>query len=471
MLKVTKVDTSEERRILAHMIVDTSFLSQMRDIAEPILFETRFCQIVAGWIWEYYEHTEEAPSRAIEDIYIKKRGEVGDEQELIAEFLLRLSQDWTKAEVNNLQYTLKTSTEYFKIRSLEALQKKIVQAISERNAQDGERLISEYKRIERPQGQGVNLFKDVTKIVQAFSRENEILFSLPGALGTAVGPLCRGDFVAVMGPPKRGKSWWLWFFAYRGALTGHKALFISLEMTEDQCIRRSWQCFLGEPEKAGTVDLPYFTQQDTDGEKWGVSVRQERKKGVRPEADRIVEAQERYRKACRGGEPRIEIFPSDGATVADIEATMSNLEFYEGWVPDILVVDYADILKSEDTRMDYRHRLDSICKRLRGIAQDRNILVVSASQSGRASMKRDVQSDDVAEDVRKIAHITKLLTLSQTEEEKEDGIMRVKCSLTREGKGSSDQAVVLQSLDIGRPYLDSKFRRFVELPNDEVEDD
>jgi replicative DNA helicase len=291
-----------------------------------------------------------------------------------------------------------------------------------------------------------------------------MLFSLPGALGRSLGPLCRGDFLGIQAPPKRGKSWWLWFIAYRASRLGLKVVFFNLEMTEEQMLRRSWCCYTGKPEKAGKLQMPYF---DDNG---SVSSSPKEFSAAFSSKEAVEASQRKFRMLTRGGDVRIEFFPSDSLTVGQIETQLQNLEEYENFVPDVVVVDYADLLLADDTRLEYRHRLDSIWKKLRGLAQLRGCLVATATQGGIRKVESDkiVGVGDVAEDARKLAHVTKFITLNQTKDDKKKGVMRVSTSLQREafGEDSGKDVIVLQNLSIGRPYIDSRLREDTEYADE-----
>jgi hypothetical protein len=455
-----KVDVSEERRILMQMCVSTAFLSKLEGIAVPKLFRSAYSRTVAEWIWEYYEHAKEAPGKAIQDVYREKSGTIEDESEIVAEFLQSLSDDYEAAKPNNASYSAKNALQYFKYRSLEILAESIQAAVREKDAAAGERLVSDYRRIEKAVGQGVSILTDTVAVARAFSQENEFLFNFPGALKELVGPLMRSDFMAIMGPAKRGKTWWLMFTAYRAAMMGLKTIFVSLEMNEEPMIRRFWKCFSGRPERGGDLVIPCF--EDT-----GDGLYRVEKKSVRKEVmniQNIAEDQKRFQKAVRGGDLRLLTYPSYSASVADLETMLRNLEYFENFVADVIVIDYADILKPMDVRLDYRHQLDQTWKALRGLAQKREALVVTGSQAGKSTLKRDVEAGDVSEDYRKLAHVTKMISLNQTAEEKAIGVMRLVSSLQREGKSLDDQVVVLQCLEIGRPYIDGKLKKEVILP-------
>lgn len=462
MFNRQKIDLSEERRILSYMITSTHFLKKIKDIAKPNLFQSSFSRTVAQWIWEYYDYTKEAPEKSIEDIYLKKEKEIRseEEKELIFKFLQKLNTDWQKMQIKNVEYTTKNALDYFKLRSLEQLQYNLEDCVKNHDAGLGEKLISEYRRVEHIFGKGVDLLRDRSAIAQAFNKESEYLFSYPGQLGECISPFMRGDFFAIMGAMKRGKTHYLWYTAYRALMIGFKVLFISLEMNEQQMLRRMWQTMVGQPVKNQPIKMPYFCE---GGKRELLKIEQKTKQIRAIDLSKIAEKQKFYRKSLRTGELKLINYPSYGVSVKDIEQELANLEYYENYIPDVLVIDYADILRPINERVDYRHQLDTTWKALRGIAQEKSILVVTGSQTGRQGMKRDVDATDVAEDVRKLAHVTKMISLNQNELEKEDGVMRIKVVVQREGKQFGDQIIVLQCYDIGRPYIDSRKSNEVDL--------
>ena len=150
-------------------------------------------------------------------------------------------------------------------------------------------------------------------------------------------------------------------------------------------------------------------------------------------------------------------YPTGAHSCKDLRALLNSLELYENWVPEVVVADYADIARSDGGEKDERHRLNSIWQAYRGLAQEKGIALFTASQSGRTTMKgKDAKEFDIGEDMRKVAHVTKLITINAKDAEKEKGIYRIACRITREGKQTFDQAVVASCLAIGRPHLDSK---------------
>jgi len=463
-----KIDVSEERRILAQMIMSTGFLAKLKDIADPKLFKSPYSQTVARWVWEFYEHTSEAPQRAIEDVYLKNRHTVHSEEdnELIAEFLKNLSEDWEKLSSKNIKYSVKTATEFFRLRSIEILKEQLDDEVTAKNPQAAEKLVAEYRRVDKPRGSGLSLLRNPQLVRAAFTVDHEYLFRYPKVWGEVVGTFKRGDFFGIMGPPKRGKSWYLLYTAIRAVLMGFKVVLYSLEMNEDPVIRRAWRGFTGLSERGGKVKIPIFVESDDEKKEWDVSSKSVKKKVLDLEA--VEKDQNRYLRASRGGELRIHTFPAYSASVQDLEDHLTNLEYYDGFVADVIITDYADLFRAESNRMDYRHQLDNIWKGHRGMAQRREALVVTGTQTGRIAMERDAKASDVAEDMRKVAHVTGMMILNQNEREREAGVMRITVTAQREEKAFTREIVVLQQLEIGRPYIDCRLADTVNLSPFEV---
>ena len=78
-------------------------------------------------------------------------------------------------------------------------------------------------------------------------------------------------------------------------------------------------------------------------------------------------------------------------------------------------------------------------------------------------MRGDVELEHVAEDMRKLAHVSLLLAINSKPEEREINVLRVKTLLNRDDSVvDGNEAVVLNQFAIGKFYLDSKLRKNVE---------
>lgn len=111
-------------------------------------------------------------------------------------------------------------------------------------------------------------------------------------------------------------------------------------------------------------------------------------------------------------------YPSGTATVDDIAAYMDELSATENFVPDALIVDYADELQSARYDGDYRLGVIDVYRKLRALGQMHDIPVLTASQAGKqAEGKVIVNMRDAAEAYAKNAVADIVIALCQTEEE------------------------------------------------------
>ncbi len=453
-MKVVKVDLTQERKVVTNFIVSDQFVKELAPVTKPQLFRSSYAKLVVGWVLEYYEHFKQAPGKNIKDLFQSKAEFIQDEdtKDSIAEFLTRLSKDWEATKAHNIEFSIKQGYTYLKTRSLDQLKDSISNALLEGNIPQAEQLVGSYSRLEPSLGEGVSILKDSGRVSAAFMEEEEVLFSFPGALGLVVGKFSRGDFLGILAPMKRGKTWLMWYVAECAMLRSLKVVFFTLEMTENQMIRRSWQALTGLPKEKGEVKIPYFETM-SEGAYEILSKTEEREK---LDPSQVKVQQDKMRRLFRGGDVKIISLPAYSATVDDLELHLDNLAHYDNFEADVVVVDYADIVAPSKGIKDARHQLDDTWKRLRRMAQARDMFVCTASQAAKVTFERDVSQLDVAEDIRKLAHVTHMMALNQTPEESEQGIIRVSQIAIREGRKVFDQAVVLQCLDIGKTYLDSR---------------
>ena len=130
----------------------------------------------------------------------------------------------------------------------------------------------------------------------------------------------------------------------------------------------------------------------------------------------------------------------------------------DGFVPDIIAIDYADLLVPE-VRTEFRHQVDNIWKGLRNLTQERHCLGITVTQAdARAYDQNKLKVSNFSEDKRKNAHVTAMYGINQDtkDREKKLGIMRFNELVVREGDfSSSNEVYVIQNLRRGRPFLGS----------------
>ena len=95
----------------------------------------------------------------------------------------------------------------------------------------------------------------------------------------------------------------------------------------------------------------------------------------------------------------------------------------QGIVPDLVIVDYADLLSGKGR--ERRIELGNIYEDLRGLAGEQNLPIWTASQANRSSLTDDViGAEKIAEDYSKIMTADFVISLSRKIEDKLAGTGR-----------------------------------------------
>lgn len=465
MLRREKIEINEERKVLSNLIMSTSLLAKCRSMLDPTLFESNMGKIVSTWVVEFFDRYNEAPQTAIGDIYERKAADLQDaDAEMVRAYLDTCSNEWMPT---NLGLATENAIEYFQGRALVSLVEKLQRAIASKNIKGGLHAISDFTKPEVQQAQIVDLFKDSSTISAAFDNADEEIFTMPGVLGSVIGPFIVEDFIAIIGPPKSGKTWWLMTIAWQASLKGKRVLYVSLEMSERQVVRRFWQMFTGTSRYGEEVPWPMFERDEESGTAKIVDyVWNPPRVDTRIEA--IEKVQRDMRQTSRGGRLELRTFATGTLSVKGLEATLKDMEVYEGFVPDVICVDYADIMDL-GPGSDEREKINRTWKALRGLASTRKCMVATVSQTGRATVggEQDAAESQISEDIRKVAHVTKMMTINHTPAEKKRGITRFACNTTRDGAPVQDSVVCTSCLAIGRPYLDCELLSRVDMSQEE----
>lgn len=449
-----KVSTKEEQDLITGMIVSDRFLQHITPIMRPELLQNQYAVTVARWCESFYQQYSKAPFATIQDIFASERDEMDPAlADQVALFLEKLSERYVSEEDVrgfNADYHIDNAEAYLKRQSLIAHADKVQGFLARGLILEAEAEVSTYKRVERPVGEGISLFDDKDAIIDAFAEDtDEELFCFPGDLGKSVGIFCRDDLVAVAGPAKRGKSWWLIWIAVLAITNKLNVVFFSLEMTERQMIRRIYQLLLGETKRPqeDPISVPEF---DSDGR---IVVRDVMKKGANSHG--ALKKKKALKRLIGRAKFKLIGVPAYSMSVRQMEAHLDNMEHFDGFVPDVIVCDYADILRPE-SKADHRNQIDESWRALRALAQTRHCLVVTGTHSGRVTFTRDIGQGDISEDIRKINHVACMIGLNEDRQDREAGCTRVSV-LAQRHEAVGSEVTVLRCLDIGKPYLDSKF--------------
>lgn len=502
-IKRTKVDVTIEKKILTGLIVSDQFISEFQQYYIPEFFELPYATLIAEWCFGYYDLYKKAPNAYIEDLFMNwtKTDPDDDIEKLVAVFLSHMSKDFERSEKFNHAFLMDEAIKYLNTRAYTVLAAELRQCITANQPEEAERLLNSFKAVEKALGEGVDPFNNKEVILNAFSAKQEPLFRVPGKLGKLLNDeFTRDSFVAFMGPEKRGKSFWLMYFAFMAHKAGcNVAFFQAGDMSENQMVRRQMiylaqksdlpkycnelyipilDCVHNQSDECGKRQRKGTFGIDTSGEfefdpnyaacsvcskdknsyDYKGAVWYKKRDPVKPLSPReAYEINQKYLKRYRTGVFKLSTHPARHLNVAGIKQILEKWERTEEFVPDVILIDYADIMAPEKGSNEFRHQQNETWMALRGLSQQKHACVITATQASASSYsKESVGREDFSEDKRKYAHVTAMFALNQTQEEKKKGLMRIAPILIREDDFDTGYNVrVLQCLQIGRPYLAS----------------
>lgn len=463
-MKREKIQILQEKDLLVGLITSERFCQDIIPVLVPRQLQVDYSKIIAGWIKEYFEKFETCPGKDILKIYRNKCSEITDEdlQKNILSFLENLDDNYENLIPSNVDYVVSQSIQYLKKLSLKNLAEEIEAGLTAEEIERAENLVTKYRQVEKSNSPSISILHDSERLCTAFTSEQELLFEFPGARGKVIGKVHRGDFISYLSPMKRGKTWHLMDSAVEGMKNGLNVLFVSLEMTEDEMLKRFWTALSGQVmEDEDDLKIPYFEKIDTDSEKC-YQIKYKNISSKKVSVEQVRKKQKSLSRMFRGGDVRL--IAGAGWTCEKLDNEIEKL-VQQGFIPDEIVIDYADLLVCSKN-VDYRNQLDFIWKYLRTMALKRFCAIFTASQSNREGFSQDLSESSVSEDVRKIGHVTCMVALNQTKNEKKMQIMRLSQLAIRGQSSEMRDALCLQCYSIGRPVIDSKFADEVIVEND-----
>ena len=130
----------------------------------------------------------------------------------------------------------------------------------------------------------------------------------------------------------------------------------------------------------------------------------------------------------------IKEYPTGSATVMMIRNNLEKLSL-KSFVPSLIIVDYADIMRSSRKYDSLRHELKLIYEELRNLAMDMNVPIWTASQANRDSANSDIVGlENMSEAYGKAMVADVVVSLSRKPTEKSSGLGRIFIAKNRAGR-------------------------------------
>lgn len=386
-----------QNRFIKCFIESEGYADEILDIIVPDFFEGYQKLIVDKLI--KYCHSD---STIIEYETLKRQIAKTENDQLQRTTLIDLVSKIEKMEIRDKKDVQETAQLYFKKQGLKNALKQAAHMWKKDNYDSIAQVISDALKASEPKDSGHNYFKDVDKRLKQNYR-NPIGF-LPGLDGDLGGGLSGGELGVVMAPPGGGKSMALVKFASEALRAGKKVVYYTLELSENNVGQRFDACLCGKP------------------------LRQ-----VFEFAEKIKEMLLEY--ISRGGDLYIKEYPTGYATINTIKSHLTSLKRKHDFVPDIVIIDYADIMRPLVHYGEKRHTLTALYESIRGLAVEIGIPIWTATQTNRMAIdKEEMDMSHIGEALGKAATADVILGVSRTKQNKLDKKGRIHVIKNRNGQ-------------------------------------
>lgn len=210
----------------------------------------------------------------------------------------------------------------------------------------------------------------------------------------------RKELATIMGGAKSGKTTALIGFAKGASLARFNVLYVSLEVSARIISERL------DASVSGTM--------------------------MKELGSKIKEVEEKVEALKKtAGKLIVHEFPSGTFTPKQLRALMDRYEA-KGQMFDLVVVDYADIMAPNHRYNDVIENSKSVYVDLRAIAQEKNVAMLTATQTNREGYKATVaKAEHVAEDFNKVRTVDLMISINITDEERSKGEARLYFAASR----------------------------------------
>lgn len=399
-------------KVLYSLLNDKPFLQNIADVITAEYFESAAHKWIIKVILDYYSKYHTYPTMEVLKIELKKEEnevlQISIKEELKQAYTATQDDiDYVKEEFFNfcknqrLREALLSSVDLLKTGEFEGIRKMIDEALKAGNEK--------------------NIGHEYDKDVESRFREEEdrkIPFPWKVFNDITDGGIGGSNLMLLFAPPGIGKSTVVCNIAAHCLKTGYNIVYYTLELDERYVGKKIDSILTGIE-----VKMLKFHRKEVET-------------AVRNLKGKIV----------------IKEYSPGRASLGTIESHLKQLEANNDFVPDLIIIDYPDLLKPRKTRKEAKEELDDIYTDLKGMAKDLKIPFVCPSQINRMGAKDEIiEGDKVAGSFQKMMIADFSVSLSRRRKDKINGTGRFHIMKSRLGP---DGMTYSAKIDLNKGFID-----------------
>lgn len=382
-----------QTKVLSLLLTNKEFLLNIHDVLSEEYFENPATKWCVEEIMSYFVKFHAPPTLEVLKIELQKL-----ENEVLKIAIKEQLKEACHVPESDLQYVQEEFSNFCKNQQLKKALLSSVDLLKAGDYDSIRVIVDNALRAGQDKNVGHEYHKDIESrfredqrvpIATPWNQFNELL---QGGLG-------NGDFGLVFGNPGGGKSWCLVALGGHAVELGYNVIHYTLELGEDYVGRR--------------YDA-FFTQTPVQE--------------ITKHKDKVEQTINQL-----PGQLIIKEYPTGRASISTIETHIKKC-IDLGFKPDLIIIDYVDLLSTRRKNADRKVEIDDIYISTKGLARELNIPIWSVSQVNRTGAKEDiVEGTSAAGSYDKIMITDVCISLSRKKEDKVGGTGRFHIMKNRYG--------------------------------------
>ena len=382
-----KYGNAFQTKVLTLLLKDKPFLQQVTDVIDPEYFSSDSAKWISKTILKYYKDYKTSPTLDALKIHVESI----DVDVLKAAVIIQLKDMVSHLDIEDAQFVKDQFVGFCKNQKLKNAILESVELLK----------IGKYDEIKANIDNAMKAGSDrnigheyVDQIEDRFQLNVRNTIPTPWEVVNEImdGGLGKGELGVFVAPAGIGKSMALVNIAAHCVQQGLNVIYYTMELTENY---------------VGSRFDSYYTNIPSQDLKYNID-------DVRTAVGKLK------------GKLIIKYYPTKTATVNMLTAHIEKC-MIQGFKPDIVLVDYADLLKDVGSKTATRHdiMLGNIYEDLRGLAGTYGFPVYTASQANRSALEQDIiEADKIAESYSKVMIADFVVSLSRKTTDKISGTGR-----------------------------------------------
>jgi len=413
----SKYGKSFQEKLCMVILDDRAFADQIEEVLDISFLELNYLKLFLNKVFAYRKKYGVHPSRDIMKTIL--RSELDNENELtskqVREFYVRSQ----IADLTDIEYIKDTSLDFCKKQNLKSAMVKSIGLLQNSSYDEISQVINDSLKLGMNNDEGYDWKKDFEERFKPKFR-NPITTGWPLIDNICKGGLGQKELGVVIAPTGAGKSMVLVHLGTQALKEGKTVVHYTLELQDTVIASRYDSCLTKIPlsNLMSFKEKIYEEVQDIEG--------------------RLI----------------VKEYPTKSATTHTIKTHLEKLKMRNINV-DMIIVDYADLLRPVRMQKEKRNELETIYEELRGMATEYECPIWTASQTNRSGLNAEVITmEAISEAFNKCFVSDFIFTVSRTIDDKTANGGRVFVAKNRNGPDGLVFPIFMDTSNVGIKVLE-----------------